>query len=446
MTIKMEEIKNRKHTVIDTNILMTLLDKLKMPDRTTDIYVPKAVMDELNYLKDKEDLTTQVDMAKEYLQRRSPNRDPRLGRYVFETSEVSQKRGCKVSNDDKILCWALQLQKELGVTVNCFSKDVILQIKAIACGMDAFSDNQTPVMMPPDEDVKVSNEDVKVKQRAAKTAHYMLQHIRSPKNQTLLGAAPSAAASPAAVGCKSSDTVDLIVDKNWLIHRLPLLETLLELNNFEWTVKFRVHIPWRVMIALDLLKVSDESEEVKIKAAKMAKYLLQHIRSPWIGVQHMEADLQQWLEPLKERNCFVLSEDLRVKYIYDIRVINEEKLHLMYFSDTYIQTASRQLPPIPLSTQPWFRQLVTAINNKKKKTNGKVLKPNRIKTKKIKKKLRNILFRPTWTQNSATDDRFDGLMGGLMDDHELMISRWASPRNKKYVLADAQGSATCTSS
>lgn len=374
--------KPKKSVVVDTNVLMTHLDQLQMMDRDINIYVPKAVIDELTYLKEKEDLMIKAATALTYLQKRSANRDPRIGRCVLQSNrEVADPCGItkrsKVSNDDKILHWALQLQKKLKVAICCFTQDVILQIKSIACGMNASGDNRT----------LLSN---------------------SATEQTLLNITSLA----------GGQIIHLIIDENVLIHRLSLVRTLVDQSESKepQSFKFHVHIPWSAIVALDQLKVSNESVDVKMKASKVAHYLLDYIqkKTPWIHVQHMEVNLRHWLSQLKGQDVFILSEDLEVKFIMDIRVINEEKLLLMWFPETIVQNACRMLPTVPVSDHPWFHRLRPTIKKKKPKSPkvqlGTMKKALRL-VKQRRKKAFDVLFSKAKTQSED----------GLKDTFNLML-------------------------
>ena len=60
----------KRPVVIDTNILLTRLDQLPLLDHVADLYIPKAVVNELVYLNGKENLTYNVKSALSYLEKR----------------------------------------------------------------------------------------------------------------------------------------------------------------------------------------------------------------------------------------------------------------------------------------------------------------------------------------------------------------------------------------
>ena len=387
--------KRKRSIVIDTNILMTNLDQLHSIERKTDIYVPLVVIEELNYLQAKEDLRDKAQAALDYVKQRSSNRDPRIGRCVLQSIEeavdsVKELKGSKVSNDDKVLYWALLLQREFQVAVSCFTQDVILQIKAMACGMNACGDSASLLSE---------------------------QEALEP------------ALEPAAIqstGSEQCSTFDLIVDENFLVHRLSLLKTFINQSNSAGghQTKFRICIPWKVMMTLDLLKVSNESVETKIKAARAAHFLLDHIRkrSPWIHIQDIETSPKQWLKQFSHNRVFILSEDLKLKFIANIRVINEEKLLLLWFAETFVQNACHVLPAMSTSTKPWFRQLRTSSSRytskkKRKKVTGD-LRPSNM-TRKHRTKVWDHLF-PRSKPERKTRDRGDQFNMMLCDVYVRM--------------------------
>ena len=334
----------KRPVVIDTNILLTRLDQLPLLDHVADLYIPKAVVNELVYLNGKENLTYNVKSALSYLEKRRAQRDPRIGSCISQSesavaiSPVSQN-GSKVTNDDKILHWALHLQRQSIIPVTCFTQDLILQTKAIACGINATGD------------------------------------VKS-----LLISTSSEPPSFQVAGPLDVQIVPIIIDETFLIHRLGLLKTLTEQSGSlqQNSFRFLIHIPWQVLANLDQLKISHESVDTKMKASRAVHYILDcaRNRSPWIRIQHVEQSLDQWMAQFKQGNVFILSQEPDFKSFMGFPVINEEKLLAEYFSGTCIQKACQVLPAVTASSQPWYRKLNTTSPKKVSGLQRNTLKSN----------------------------------------------------------------------
>ena len=279
--VKMLPISKHKYpsVVVDTNILINSLDNIKTINDKVNIYVPKAVIEELANLYERDDddmlLKRKASSALIYLLKRKTNRDPRLANLiVVESDNLNIKT---TSNDDKIIYCALHLKKTLKKTIGLLTMDVILEIKAIACGINTFSI----------DDPDLTN--------VIKTCVPVYINQRDPENRC--------------------EIIDLLVDENFLINRWGFLVTLVDISNGEipHRHKFRIHIPRKALKVLDLLKVCDGCDDCvdrKRVAAKINRYLLDEIRnkSPWIDIQAINCPLVKWIDQIETKSLFMLNE------------------------------------------------------------------------------------------------------------------------------------------